>query len=111
MVTQAIMKSLLAYFLLAVVSFVVAVVIKGIVVYFTRAAEAQKKEESAAAKLAASLAPPAPVGMPRHHLVAVIAAAHAMVGGRIVRVEDVGEDKGWTVVGRTVHQTSHDVHR
>lgn len=50
-------------------------------------------------------------GIPRHHLIAVFAAAQSVIAGRIVRIEEAAIDKSWTAIGRSMHQASHDTRR
>ncbi|MBF0148185.1 MAG: hypothetical protein HQL84_18400 [Magnetococcales bacterium] len=111
MLSQVIMKSLFAYFLLIIIAGFVALIIKGIVNIFTKMGE---KALAAAPVAAKPVARPAAVpagGIPPHHLVAIIAATQMFAGGRILRIEDVGVDSSWTSVGRSMQQSSHNVRR
>ncbi|MBF8271741.1 MAG: hypothetical protein HW380_846 [Magnetococcales bacterium] len=109
MVSQVIMKSLMAYALLAAISFLVAVLIKVIVGFFHRAAE-QASSGVPKPVVKPVVRPVVAAGVPPHHLVAIIAATQALAGGSILRIEDVGVDKNWTAFGRSA-QHSHDVRR
>ena len=95
------------YAMAAVVSMLVAVVIKGIVV-------ALQAIEGAHARVA----PPEPVhpaladmppAIPPEHIAAIGAAVHAMMGTyRIVHIEDTRRRSAWIDSGRHAHHTSHD---
>lgn len=60
---------------------------------------------------ATAIAPPpspAPGAIPPHHLVAIAAAAHAMLGAhRIVHIGRVANGPGWSAEGRISHHGSH----
>ncbi len=61
-------------------------------------------------------APPAPAvpvagGIPAHHLVAIAAAAHAMVGAhRIVHIGTGGPGRLWSTEGRLAQHNAHHPH-
>lgn len=61
-------------------------------------------------------APPAPSvsvtgGIPAHHLVAIAAAAHAMVGAhRIVHIGTGGPGRLWSTEGRLAQHNAHHPH-
>lgn len=62
-------------------------------------------------------APPVPVapvvagGIPAHHLVAIAAAAHAMVGAhRIVHIGTGGPGRLWSTEGRLAQHNAHHPH-
>lgn len=61
---------------------------------------------------AAPSAVPAPVdGIPAHHLVAIAAAAHAMVGAhRIVHIGGAGPGRMWSTEGRLAQHNAHHPH-
>ncbi len=65
-----------------------------------------------AAAPASASAAPAPVdGIPAHHLVAIAAAAHAMVGAhRIVHIGGAGPGRMWSTEGRLAQHNAHHPH-
>ena len=69
-------------------------------------AAARKKAGAPAARIAKAAAPE---GVPREH-VAVIAAAVAACGQRVVHIEDAATGHAWAAEGRWLHQTSHRTH-
>ncbi len=99
-------KTLAIYAMAAVVSMLVAVVIKGIVV-------ALQALEGANARVA----PPEPVhpgladlppAIPPEHIAAIGAAVHAMMGSyRIIHIEDPRRRSAWVDSGRLAHHSSH----
>ena len=97
------MQSFAIYGLAIVISFIVAVVIKGIVATLTR--------KEAVAKPAAAAAPASAAVDQRHlDIAAISAAVYAVLGAhRIVRVEDARRQRVWGLEGRMIHQTSHQV--
>jgi hypothetical protein len=75
----------------------------------------RQKAEAELKKAASRTAAPAkvarepdsePNGVPAHH-VAVIAAAVAAYGYRVVHIADAGTGHAWAAEGRWLHQTSH----
>ena len=99
------MQSFAIYGLAIVISFIVAVVIKGIVATLTR-------KEAVAKPAAAAAAAPASAAVDQRHLdiAAISAAVYAVLGAhRIVRVEDARRQRVWGLEGRMIHQTSHQV--
>lgn len=49
-------------------------------------------------------------GVPAHHLVAIAAAAHALVGAhRIVHIGAARSGAGWSAEGRFAHHGSHNI--
>ncbi|MBF0422071.1 MAG: hypothetical protein HQL73_03670 [Magnetococcales bacterium] len=110
MLQQVIMKSLYAYFLLAVISLFVAVVIKVIVVFFNRAAEKNVPRDIETSPAGPYSLPTMTYGVPAHHVAAIVAAVHYVTSGRIVRI-DGGDDHNWTSIGRSQHLSSHDTRR
>jgi hypothetical protein len=69
-------------------------------------AEAEAERNNKA--LAASAAMSAPEGVPAEHI-AVIAAAVAACGYRVVHIADQATGHAWASEGRWMHQTSHGV--
>lgn len=97
----------LVYGLGAVIALGAAVLIKGIVVAL---AWADRGPTSAAKPVAVATpsAPPSAGAVPPHHLVAIAAAAHAMVGAhRIVHIGAAGTGAGWSAEGRFAQHGSH----
>ncbi|MBF0139447.1 MAG: hypothetical protein HQL74_04100 [Magnetococcales bacterium] len=113
MLHQVIMKSLYAYMLLAIIAFFVAVVIKVIVSLFNKAADKSEPVSGASVQAVAASAPAPAIlkGIPAHHLVAIVAAAQTVAGGRVVRIDEGEENKNWTTIGRSQHLSSHDIRR
>jgi hypothetical protein len=71
--------------------------------------EIARQEAEKAGAVAPGAAPPAPEGVPPHH-VAAIAAAVAACGYRVVHIADAGAGHAWAAEGRRLHQTSHRPH-
>lgn len=71
----------------------------------------ERRSEAKAAPLATPAAAPAPgiaAGVPAHHLVAIAAAAHAMVGAhRILHIGPASSGRIWSTEGRMAQHTSH----
>lgn len=109
MLGDVIQKSLISYLLVIVIGFMIALVIKVIVVLLSRSAEKEASKTPVATAAASRRAAPVPLGIPAHHLVAIVAAAESIAGSRIVRINDIGLDQSWISVGRSIHQSSHDV--
>jgi len=72
-------------------------------------AEAERKRAVPAAVAAPALVAREAGGVPAHH-VAVIAAAVAAYGYRVVHIADAGTGSAWAAEGRWQHQTSHRRH-
>jgi hypothetical protein len=99
--TQALGDIALMYGVVAVVSLLVAVVIRLIVVTLSRRAE----QGAAAVALPAR---PAPAVIPPQHVAVIAAGVAAMTGAhRIVRIEPAAAGQSWTAVTRVTHHTSH----
>jgi hypothetical protein len=101
--SAVVIKALWIYGLAAVVSMVIAGVIKVIVVLLG------KLERQAAPRPAAAVAPRA-AGVPAEHVAAIGAAVYALVGAhRIVHIEGTRSSGRWGAEGRSVHHHSHAV--
>lgn len=72
----------------------------------------ERNVPAAAPASASASAAPAPVdGIPAHHLVAIAAAAHAMVGAhRIVHIGGAGPGRMWSTEGRLAQHNAHHPH-
>ena len=95
------------YFIVIVVSMLVAAMIRGIVILLSR--RAVHTEAKAPAKPTGPVAArPAVVGIPQEHIAAISATVAMMMGAhRIVRIEMAHHGFGWTAEARTTHHTSH----
>ena len=99
-------KTLAIYALAAVVTFVVAIVIKGIV-RLLQAIEGSSASATPPETMRPELAdlPPA---IPPEHIAAIGAAVHAMMGTyRIIHIEDQHRRSAWIESGRLAHHRSH----
>jgi len=98
--------SLGIYGIAIVISFLVALLIKGIVVALPLLRQVRKPEaapDTAAAPAAA---------VPAEHVAAIAAVVAATVGEHhIIHIEDPGRGAVWTAEGRMIHQTSHAISR
>jgi len=95
---------LFVYGLGAVIALGAAVLIKLIVSLLAWADRPQVVAQPAAVTL------PAEDNVPAHHLVAIAAAAHAMVGAhRIVHIGSARSGAGWSAEGRFAHHGSHNI--
>ena len=98
--------SLGIYGIAIVISFVVALLIKGIVVALPLLGQLSRPEVAPE-----TVAVPGPA-VPPEHVAAITAAVAAMVGEHhIVHIEDPGRGAVWTAEGRMIHQTSHAIAR
>lgn len=109
---NAIGDMILIYFIVIVVSMLVAAVIRGIVIVLSRQAEqdaAKARAQAPAKAVVAAPAQPAVVdGVPQDHLAVIAAAVAALMGAhRIVRIETPDRGFGWTSEARSSHHTSH----
>jgi hypothetical protein len=100
---------------------IVALVVLGVAVrylgrflgWIERSEIARQQAEAAAARNKAAAPADAgynPEGIPAHHI-AVIAAAVAAYGFRVVHIADHATGHAWASEGRWMHQTSHQVPR
>jgi len=98
--------SLGIYGIAIVISFLVALLIKGIVVALPLLRRAAKQE-------AGPHATPVPAAaVPAEHVAAIAATVAAMAGEHhIIHIDDRGRDAVWTAEGRMIHQTSHAISR
>ena len=102
--SDLILISIKIYGMAIVISFMVAVLIKGIVV----ALPVMRRRSAPQAR---SPAMPAAV-VPPHHVAAIAAAVAAVMGpSHIIHIEDRGRTATWAAEGRMMHQTSHAVTR
>jgi len=98
--------SLGIYGIAIVISFAVALLIKGIVVTLPLLRQAPKPD--AAPDTAAGPA----AAVPPEHVAAIAATVAAMAGEHhIIHIDDRGRDAVWTAEGRMIHQTSHAISR
>lgn len=102
------------YFIVIVVSMLVAAIIRGIVILLSR--RAAHTEAKAPAKPTGPVAArPVVVGIPQEHIAAISAAVAMAMGAahRIVHIEMSNRGFGWTSEARTTHHTSHTpgIHR
>jgi len=106
---EQVLLSLAFYGLAIVISFIVAVVIKGIVVALPMMGRISAKPEAEAAQ---SQVRTAPQGIPPEHVAAIAGAVASMVKVRhILHIEDHHSGRDWMTEGRMIHQTSHYVPR
>ena len=102
--SDLILISIKIYGMAIVISFMVAVLIKGIVV----ALPLLRRRGAAQAQPPAM---PAAV-VPPDHVAAITAAVAAVMGpSHIIHIEDRGRAAAWASEGRMMHQTSHAVTR
>jgi hypothetical protein len=106
--TAVILKALWIYGLAAVVSMLIAAVIKLIVVLLNLAERRVVAAPAAVPAPAPALVPaPALHDLAADHLAAIAAAVHATIGAhRIVHIDD-GRGGGWSAEGRHAHHASH----
>jgi len=106
---EQVLLSLAIYGLAIVISFVVAVMIKGIVVALPMMGRVSAKPEPTPNTRSVETAPP---GIPPEHVAAIAGAVAAMVKVRhILHIEDHHSGRDWMTEGRMIHQTSHYVPR
>ena len=98
----SIKTSIFAYVVMAVVSMLVAVMVRGIVILL------QRTGTKTAAPIAVSISVAPALDQTAAHVAAVAAAVYAVLGGqRLVRIGDAQRSPAWISTGRTIHQTSH----
>jgi len=106
---EQVLLSLAFYGLAIIISFVVAVVIKGIVVALPMMGRISAKPQPAPTP---SQTKTTPQGIPPEHVAAVAGAVASMVKVRhILHIEDHHSGRDWMTEGRMIHQTSHYVPR
>jgi len=106
---EQVLLSLAIYGLAIVISFVVAVMIKGIVVALPMMARVSAKPEPDATSGPVETVPQ---GIPPEHVAAIAGAVASMVKVRhILHIEDRHSGHDWMTEGRMIHQTSHYVPR
>ena len=94
----SIKTSIVAYVAMAVVSMLVAVMVRGIVILLQRTGM-----KTAPIAVRISIAPA--LDQTAAHVAAVAAAV--LGGQRLVRIGDAQRSPAWISTGRTIHQTSH----
>jgi len=100
--SDIILLSITTYGMAIVISFLVAVLIKGIVV----ALPLLRRRE--VPQVQSPIVPAAVV--PPEHVAAIAATVAAVVGpSHIIHIEDRGRAAVWAAEGRMIHQTSHAV--
>jgi hypothetical protein len=98
-----VLKTLWIYGLAAVVSIVIALIIRVIVFLLSKT---ERKAAPAVAPRPA--APVAEVPEIAHHVAAISAAVYEAIGAHhIVHIEDAGRGAGWAAEGRYAHHSSH----
>lgn len=96
---------LFVYGLGAAIALGAAVLIKLIVVVLAWTDRSQPQPQAVAV-----VKPAGDDGIPAHHLVAIAAAAHAMVGAhRIVHIGATRSGGGWSAEGRFAQHGSHNI--
>ena len=114
-VSQGVTISLFAYFLLIVISFLAAVMIRGIVLVLTGSKKARARRLPAATATPVQIAvspEEAEVEDQAAHVAAITAAIYAVVGAhRLIHIGEPRPSYGWTTTGRALHQTSHSPKR
>lgn len=101
-------KILWIYGLAAVVSLVIAVLIKLIVVTLGRMERAPAEAPAAAPKAVQASVPD--FDLATDHVAAISAAVYAVLGSvRIVHIEESRRRGGWLAEGRLAQHTGHDV--
>ena len=102
--SDLILLSIKIYGMAIVISFMVAVLIKGIVVALPllRRRDVPQTQRPIAT---AAVVPP-------EHVAAIAATVAAVIGpSHIIHIEDRGRAAAWAAEGRMIHQTSHAVTR
>lgn len=108
--TDLIINSFIMYGLVIVISFLAACLIKAIVTVLAKA-EDRKKAKFKVTK-ATTTGSAAASGIPPDHIAAISAAVYAMLGShRIVHISDQARGTSWSLEGKLLHQSSHNVHR
>ena len=112
-VSDGIMMSLFAYFLLIVVALLASVMIRGIVLVLEGSKKARARRLPAATPVQVAVA--AEEGQQEDtaaHVAAIAAAIYAVVGAhRLVYIGEARPSYGWATTGRALHQTSHSPKR
>ena len=110
--TDIVVQSFLMYGLTIVVAGITAVMIRGVVVGLERLNKPKAAAVAAPAEAKAVPAPAAPAEDTDAHVAAIGAAVYAMLGDvRIVYIGESERSPSWTVTGRSLHQTSHNLKR
>jgi hypothetical protein len=112
-VSDAVMMSLFAYFLLVVVALLAAVMIRGIVLVLAGSKKARERRLAAATPVQVAVSPePAEVEDKARHVAAIAAAIYSVVGAhRLIYIGEPRPSYGWATTGRVFHQTSHSPKR
>lgn len=101
--TDPIFLSITFYGMAVVISFLVAVLIKGIALVLPLLHRRDMTEVRQASKPDVAVLPP-------EHVAAIAAAVASVVTTRhIIHIEDRGRANVWSAEGRMLHQTSHAV--
>lgn len=99
-----ILLSVQVYLLAIFISFLVALLIRGVV---TTLSAIKKKPPVPEAPVV-----PAPLDFLKNDIPVIAAAVYALLGARrIVHIESVGHGVRWTADGRLAHHTSHNIPR
>jgi sensor histidine kinase regulating citrate/malate metabolism len=105
---DAIGDMFIIYFIVIVISMLVAAIIRGIVVLLSRQAAHAEAKAPPKPVAAAPSVQPVVAGIPQEHIAAISAAVAMMMGAhRIVHIEMAGRGFGWTSEARASHHTSH----
>lgn len=101
--------SLFAYFLLVVIAFLAAVLIRGIVLALQGMRKTREHPLTPATPVQVAVAPgPAGLEDKAAHVAAIAAAIYTVVGAhRLIYVGEAHPSYSWTTTGRMFHQTSH----
>jgi hypothetical protein len=112
-VSDAVMISLFAYFLLVVIALLAAVMIRGIVLVLAGSKKARARRLPAATPVQVAVSPePAELEDRTAHVAAIAAAIYSVVGAhRLIHIGEPRPSYGWTTTGRVFHQTSHSPRR
>lgn len=98
------------YFVVIVISLLVAFIVRGMANFLSKQAEQQAANAPLPMAKPAS-APVIAAGVPQEHIVAISAAVASMMGAhRIVHIEGADRGHGWTSEARSSHHTSHLPH-
>jgi hypothetical protein len=112
-VSDAVMISLFAYFLLVVIALLAAVMIRGIVLVLAGSKKARARRLAVATPVQVAVEPePAQLEDTAAHVAAIAAAIYAVIGAhRLIHIGEPRPSYGWTTTGRVFHQTSHSPRR
>ena len=109
--TSTIATTFFVFGLAIVISFIVAVLIKGVVMILPLF-EGRKAEAKLAPVVVDAPEVASPGIIPPEHVAAIMGAITELVGIRhILHIEDRGRGAVWTAEGRMMHHTSHSIAR